>query len=274
MDLRTGHAFWPLRDGLLHTYPALTHNERTEIAIVGAGITGALAAYELTAAGADVVVVDKRDVVGGSSAATTGLLQYATDTSLTDLVSHVGESAGVRAYRLGVQAIDCIEATCDTIGHSCGFARRPSLYLASTAADVPALRREHALRQRHGFDVDWLDRVEIERRYGFAAPGALYGGGDGEIDCYAFAHRLLAHARTKGARIYDRTNVGHLRHDRNGIELTVHGGHTIRALSAPQDRHAEQHMGLRQRTDRRVSHVAGSLPDLGDGAAVPVSADH
>jgi glycine/D-amino acid oxidase-like deaminating enzyme len=233
MDLRSGHAFWPIRDGLMRTYPALAHNERTDVAIVGAGITGALAAYELATAGADVVVVDRRDVASGSSAATTGLLQYATDTTLTELISHVGEPAGVRAYRLGLQAIDRIEALCDTLsassGDDCGFTRRPSLYLASTAADVPTLRREYALRRDHGFDVDWLDRGAIEGRYGFSAPGAIYGRGDGEIDCYAFTHRLLAAAREKGARIYDRTNVEHLRHDRNGIALTVDGGHTIRA---------------------------------------------
>ena len=70
MDLRTGAAFWPLKSGLLESYPALAGDERADVLVIGAGITGALVAERLSAAGADVVVVDRRDVGSGSTAAT------------------------------------------------------------------------------------------------------------------------------------------------------------------------------------------------------------
>jgi len=229
MDLRTGHAFWPIRDGLIATYPSLTHDERADVAIVGAGISGALIAHALATVGADVVVVDKRDVLTGSSAATTGLLLYETDTMLTELATHVGERQAARAWRLGLDAIDRIEALCHEFGDTAGFNRRPSLYFASRDEDVDALQEEHALRRRHGFDVEWLDRADIERRYGFSAPGALYGRGGGEIDCYRFGHQLLAAATAHGARIYDRTEVERVRHEKSGVVIRIAGGHTIRA---------------------------------------------
>ena len=73
MDLRTGCAFWMLKDGLLASYPSLAADLSADVAIIGAGITGALVARELTNAGANVVVVDRRDVASGSTAASTGL---------------------------------------------------------------------------------------------------------------------------------------------------------------------------------------------------------
>ena len=101
MDLRTGCAFWVLKNGLLASYPSLHTDESADVAVLGAGITGALVAYRLTQAGANVVVLDKRDVASGSTAATTGLLQYETDTSLEQLAASIGLEAGVRVYRIG-----------------------------------------------------------------------------------------------------------------------------------------------------------------------------
>src|SRR4029453_3321190 len=80
VDLHTGLPYWLLRSGLIRTYPRLTGNLTTDVAIIGAGITGAMVAYELTRAGIDVVVLDADHVASGSSAATSGLLLYDTDS--------------------------------------------------------------------------------------------------------------------------------------------------------------------------------------------------
>ncbi len=228
MDLRTGIAYWPLRNGLLASYPSLDRDEVADVAIVGGGITGALAAYELTHAGADVIVFDKRDIAMGSSAATTGLLLYEVDTSLLELSAHVGERSAVRAYRLGLEAIGRIESMTVGIGDPCGFARRPSLYLASRDDDVPALVEEHALRRRHGFDVDLLNREAIERRWGIEAPTGLYSFG-AEIDCYRLTHRLIAAAHARGARIYDRTAIRGVTRHAGGVTMSTVTGHAVRA---------------------------------------------
>ncbi|MER3462414.1 MAG: hypothetical protein C4342_05345, partial [Armatimonadota bacterium] len=90
MDLHSGQAFWPIQNGLLRVYPPLARDERCEVAVIGGGITGALVAYHLVQAGLETVVLDRRDVGMGSTAASTALLQYAIDTHLTDLVGRVG----------------------------------------------------------------------------------------------------------------------------------------------------------------------------------------
>ena len=202
MDLRTGSPFWMLKDGLLATYPALSADQSVDIAIIGAGVTGALVAYALTNAGASVVVLDRRDAASGSTAASTGLLLYEQDASLEALARTVGLGGAVRTYRLGLEAIDEIERICGEVGDASGFRRRHSLYLASTARDARALVREHALRVANGFDVSWLGPSELEARFGLAAPAALYGPGDGELDSYRFTHAVLKAAVARGARVF------------------------------------------------------------------------
>ncbi|MGE0462043.1 MAG: NAD(P)/FAD-dependent oxidoreductase [Vicinamibacterales bacterium] len=207
MDLRTGAAFWPLKNGFLNSYPALAGDERADVLVIGAGITGALMAERLSAAGADVVVVDRRDVGFGSTAATTGLLQYETDTSLMEIAGKRGLDA-VRTYRLGLRAIDDIEQLTEEVGNPCGFSRRRSVYLASTLGDAGTLEAECALRRAHGFDVEWLGPDALRARYGLAVPaGAIASVGNAQIDAYRFTHALFAAASRRGARVYDRTEV-------------------------------------------------------------------
>jgi glycine/D-amino acid oxidase-like deaminating enzyme len=107
-----------------------------------------------------------------------------------------------------------------SLGDPCGVARRPSLYLASSDDDVPALVREHALRRRHGFKVDLLDREAIARRWSIAAPKGLHSFG-AEIDCYRFTHRLIAAAHARGARIYDRTEIASITRHADAVTMTT-----------------------------------------------------
>jgi glycine/D-amino acid oxidase-like deaminating enzyme len=229
MDLRTGAAFWPIRNGLLATYPALDRDETADVVVIGAGVTGALTAHRLVSAGAEVVVLDRRDVASGSTAATTGLLLYETDTSLVELGTAIGEQEGARAWRLGLEAIDAIEALCDELGDPCGFARRPSLYLASSRRDAKALVLEHERRTAYGFDVDHLSRDDLRARYGIDRPAALYSRGAGEIDAFRFTHRVLQSAAARGARIYDRTEVTAVTPSDDGVSIATARGPAVRA---------------------------------------------
>jgi glycine/D-amino acid oxidase-like deaminating enzyme len=207
LDLHTGSPFWPLRDGLLGTYPKLQEPASADVLVVGAGITGAVTAYELARSGASVIVVDRRDAGSGSSAASSGLLLYETDTSLEELGDRIGTASAARVYRLGLEAIDYIETFCRGAEHDCGFSRRPSLYLASKRSHVRQLQREHRLRADCGLQTDWLDRDAIREVSRFSAPAAIRVAGTAEVDCYRLTHQLLRAAEHLGARIVDRTPV-------------------------------------------------------------------
>jgi glycine/D-amino acid oxidase-like deaminating enzyme len=207
MDLRSGTAYWPLKNGLLATYPPLEENQTCDVAILGGGITGALVAHRFVGEGVETVLLDKRDIGTGSTAASTSLLQYEIDTELADLIDRVGKSHAVRAYRLGLEAIDQIAAMVQKIGVDCEFERKDSLYIASRHSHVTKLVREYDCRRRYNFDVEYLDDNDVMAKFGFSAPAAILSKGDAQIDIFRFTHALLGYCRTKGLRAYDRTHV-------------------------------------------------------------------
>lgn len=229
MDLVSDHPFWPINSGLIRSYPSLKEDLKCEVLVLGAGITGALCAYELTKEGMDVVVLDKRDVASGSTSASTAMLQYEIDTPLTELIERMGKRDAQRAYQVCLESIGKIANLCEEIGHPCGFTWKSSAYLASREKDVPDLQAEYAARRAAGIDLDFLSQADIEERFSFSRPAALLSKVAAEVDVYQLTHRLLQRAQALGARIFDRTEMESYDVNLQGVTVTTAGGSTVRA---------------------------------------------
>lgn len=229
MDLKSGYPFWPIKHGLLHTYPRLQQDLRCDVVVIGGGITGALVAYHLIEAGLATVVLDKRHIAWGSTSATTALLQYEIDTPLHELIELVGEDHAVRSYLACLEAIDKIEALVNKLDNLCDFQHRPSLYVASYKSHVPALKREFAARKQQGIPLEWFDQQTVESYYGFSRPAALFSTAGAQVDAYQLTHTLLQAAMQQGLQVYDRTEVTQIDHSPRQLQLTTTGGMKVKA---------------------------------------------
>ncbi len=229
MDLNSGYPFWAVKNGLLSTYPRLQNDLNCEVVVIGGGISGALIAHYLTEANIETVVLEKREIAGGSTSASTALLQYEIDTPLTELVKLIGEQQAVRAYQLCREAIDKVADLAQKVGVADHFSYKTSLYLASSRWHVKQLRQEFALRQAHGFNLDFLDKATIGERFSFTAPAALYSYNAGEVDAFQLAHGLFKHAAQHGAKIFDRTGAKEWQANSDGVTVTTETGCQVHA---------------------------------------------
>ena len=67
--------------------PFVDRDFRCEILVVGAGITGSLAAEHLAAQGHEVCIIDRQRPGLGSTTASTAMLLWEIDSSLNDLTA-------------------------------------------------------------------------------------------------------------------------------------------------------------------------------------------
>src|SRR3546814_1390574 len=81
MKLTSYEPFWLIKNGIIESYPSLKENLKTDILIVGGGITGSLIAHQCIADGYNTILIDKREIAHGSTSATTSMLQYEIDRS-------------------------------------------------------------------------------------------------------------------------------------------------------------------------------------------------
>jgi len=255
MDLKSGYPFWAVRNGLLHAFPPLQRDLRCDVAVLGGGISGALIADELAAHGHEVVVIDRRDIGWGSTAASTALLQYEIDTPMTELARRHGEADAVLAYRSCAEAIGMLQARAADV-RDVGFARAHSLYYASKRRHAKALRGEFDLRSRHGFDVAWLEAGAVRERYGFDAPGAILSRVAARMDPYRMAYRLLARLQERGAGVFDRTAIEHVQATPRGVTLSTPEGCRVAARYVVLASGYESQQWLDQRVARNRSSYA------------------
>jgi len=227
MDLKSGYPFWLVKNGLPYDYAKLESSVKTDIVILGGGVSGALTAYYLVKAGLDVTVIDARSIGLGSTCASTALLQYEIDTPLHELIEKIGTNGAVRSYELCSYAIDRIESITQKLGYK-DFQRKKSLLFTAHKKDIPFLQKEYAVRKEHGFKVKYLENDVVNKNYGFNADAILSQQG-AQIDAYTFTHALHQQSKKKGLRIFDRTPITDIQHHDKNVTLKTENGHTIQA---------------------------------------------
>ena len=227
MNLTSGLPFWLIKDGLPFNYPVLDKSIRTDVTIIGGGISAALMSYYLVKAGIECTVVDKRSIGMGSTCASTALLQYEIDTALHVLVHKRGYKDAVQSYTLCSQAIDTLQVIAKKIKFT-GIQRQKSLYYTAAKKDIAFLQKEFSIRLANGFGVQWLQEQDIHQLYGFKAPAAILSDKAAQTDAYAFTHALFQHGIKKGLQVYDRTNIISTKQRGRGFALSTDGGCTIK----------------------------------------------
>lgn len=232
MDLAVGKLLWTDLTPPPPAAPPLTEDISCDVLIVGGGIAGALCAYYLTQFQIDTVIVEKRTIGAGSTAANAGHLQFTNDKSLTSCIHSFGEKDGVRFYQLCRHALDELERICSELGLEAEFRRRHNLYAASDEHDVSSLRKEYEALLAYGFPVQYWGAEQIARHYSFQRPGALFSSGDADVNPYKLAIGLVSAIKRRGVRIFEHTEIVSHRAEKHHLIFHTKQRRTIHAAKA------------------------------------------
>lgn len=230
MDIRSNEPYSLIKNALAQSYPSLKQDVSTEVLIIGAGITGALIAFKLLKEGKKVIMVDRRDVCNGSTAASTSILQYEIDVPLHQLIDQVGLTTAVSSYKSCEKAITDLKDIIDEVKSDCGYKSQKSVYFTSTKKDFEFLQKEFEARKEHGFKVKWLTSEDLEK-LGLKAYAGIESASGARMDVYHLTNDLLEYADKKGVEIYDRTDIEEIKQHDDKIIAKTKDGFSIEADS-------------------------------------------
>lgn len=200
-DLHDGRSIWHDTDGRRVRTRQLRGDEAFDILIVGGGITGAIIALSLSAAGNEVAVVDRRPPGEGSTIASTAMIQFELDTPLVHLARKIGRDGAERAYRRSAQAVRNLEDLIRDHGLRAHWADREALYLAGSRLGPRSMKDEVEARRAIGLDSRYLTAAEVRDTYGIEASAAILSAGAGEINPASTAAECLRAAKRLGATL-------------------------------------------------------------------------
>jgi glycine/D-amino acid oxidase-like deaminating enzyme len=200
-DLRGGRSPWFVT-GPQAVRLDVGENMKCDALIVGGGITGSLIAERLTRQGLYVVIIDRELPGRGSTAASTSMLLWEIDRSLTQLTEIYGFERASRAYLASLHAVAGLKSLVLQLGLPCEMRDKDSLYLAAGSTGKQLLR-EHQLRRRAGLPGDFLDHTMLLDVFGIARAGAIVSSGAADADPMQLARGLLRTAVARGARVFE-----------------------------------------------------------------------
>lgn len=108
---------WPI------SATSLAEDQRCDAVVIGGGIAGLSAAFELAESGRSVVLVDRGPLGGGMTGRTTAHLAPPCDDLLSELIDLRGEELALLHHRSHAAAVDRIEEIVSRHGIDCAFRR-------------------------------------------------------------------------------------------------------------------------------------------------------
>lgn len=208
--------------------PSVNRDFRCEILVVGAGVTGSLAAEHLASQGHEVCIIDRQRPGLGSTTASTAMLLWEIDSSLNDLTAMYGFERAANIYRRSFGAVSGLTELVNTHSLACGMRHKRSLYLAAGKVGARELKAEHELRMRAGLPGEYLDHLTLLEEFGLYREAAIHSIGSADADPLLLCQALLNVATMHGVKVFDASAENY---DNSGQAVIVEldNGHVIEA---------------------------------------------
>ena len=245
LDLQSGRPWWLLDNPPLPALPDLERDERADVVVVGAGLTGALAAAALVEAGIDVVVLDRRQLACGSTGASTALISYEPDCSMAQIAARRGWEVARASYHAARDANRHLADLIQRLGIACSFEATSSVHLARTPRQAAQLREEHRLRNDAGLSCEYLPGRDLRRRFGLAGSAALFIAEAAQLDPVRLTAGLVNYVTAAGSRCY-RAHVARIESTPGGYAAVTRNGSRVTARRVACATGYETQLDLRQ----------------------------
>lgn len=205
-------------------HPRLEGTQRTDVCVLGAGLTGLSTALELAEAGYQVTVLEAERVGWGASGRNGGQVIFGFGCGEGKLEALVGRADARRLFDWSLEGVHLLRERIAQYGIDCDW-RDGHAHVAIRPRHVAELTHwQRELAEHYDYPLTWWDREQLRatlasERY----LGALYDTRSGHLHPLDYTLGVARAAVAAGVRICERSPVLRMEHGAQPVLHTAHG---------------------------------------------------
>jgi glycine/D-amino acid oxidase-like deaminating enzyme len=206
-------------------HPPIEGRLSVDVVVIGAGITGLTTALLAQQAGAQVAVVEARQVASGTSGGTTGKVTSQHGLIYADLVERHGFDNARRYAEANEAGLERVASLVGELGLDCGFTRAPAFVYSRSEEMAHQIAAEAQQAAALGLPA----RLARETGLPFDVPAAVRFDDQAHLHAGRYLTGLARAFTDAGGQLFERSRVTDIADiGDSAVEVTAEG-HAIRA---------------------------------------------
>jgi glycine/D-amino acid oxidase-like deaminating enzyme len=184
-------------------YPKLKADAKTDVVIVGAGITGLTCAYLLKKSGMKVIVLEKNTIGSGTSGRTTGKVTSQHNLMYSDMIKRLGAKSA-KAYAMANQAaVERIRQIVKSEKIDCNWQTVDNYIFTTNPHKTKMLKQESKAAAGLGLPSTFDTKTPLP----FKVLGAVRFTRQGKINSQKYLLGLAKAVNGNGSYVYEKSQV-------------------------------------------------------------------
>lgn len=205
------------------SFPALKHSMHTDVAVIGAGITGASVCYWLSGK-CKLVLLEEDTVASKASGRNAGFLLTGTSEYYNKAIKRYGHEKARTIWKITQQNHDLLEKKIFNY-EECDHRRSGSYLVATSKREMQDIVESVDLLRKDGFNYKLINESEINTLLACKSfHGAAFNARDGEVNPVKLVGALISKAKDNGAQIFEKTAAKKIRIQKDGFSIKTNHG--------------------------------------------------
>lgn len=207
----------------LPEFPKLEDNMKTDVVIVGGGITGITAAYLLSKEKINVVLIEAGKILTGTTGHTTAKITAQHDLIYDELIQHFDEEKARKYYEAAVEAKELIHSIIKEHQIDCDFKEEDAYIFTNSEEYQQKLETEMQAYEQLNIKGELTDSIKLP----IPVKSALIMKNQAQFHPLKYLKTLVEKCVENGVRLYENTAAKDIEYNKHPAVITEDGKRII-----------------------------------------------